>query len=121
METVHRRVARVVADRQGPLRGPLSELARLAEDHDVNTISRSLVFRCGEFLRRDRGQNRLADNLVTTDDPGFRRRRRRRFPARPTVPGCRPDRLSADSDGRDRLYEDAYRATAAQGDSAAGE
>lgn len=47
------------------------ELSRLAEDHDVNTVSRSLVFRCGEFLRRDRGQTRLADNLEMADDPGF--------------------------------------------------
>ena len=47
------------------------ELARLAEDHDVNTVSRNLVVRCGKFLHRDNGRTRTAGNLVTGDDPGF--------------------------------------------------
>lgn len=47
------------------------DLARLAEQPNVNTVSRSLVFRCGEFLRRDRGRTRLTDNLETHEDPGF--------------------------------------------------
>jgi len=47
------------------------ELARLSEDHDVNTVTRSLVVRCGQFLRRDSGRVRLAENLVTAEDPGF--------------------------------------------------
>ncbi len=46
-------------------------LARLSEDHDVNTVSRSLVYRCDQFLLRDRGRTRLMDNLVTAEDPGF--------------------------------------------------
>ncbi len=47
-------------------------LARLADDCNRNTISRSLVFRCNEFLCRDSKRNELIDNLVTNDDPGFR-------------------------------------------------
>jgi hypothetical protein len=45
-------------------------LARLTEDPNVNTICRNLVFRCGDFLRTNRG-NLLWDNRVTDDDPGF--------------------------------------------------
>ena len=45
-------------------------LARLTEDPDANTICRSLVCGCGEFLRRDRGRSLVCDNL-STDDAGF--------------------------------------------------
>ncbi len=47
------------------------ELARLSEEHDANTVSRNLAYRCGQLLRRDSGRNRLVENLVTGDDPGF--------------------------------------------------
>jgi hypothetical protein len=96
------------------------ELARLAEDHDVNTISRSLVFRCGEFLRRDRGLARLADNLVTSDDPGFAGAAGGDFRlAQPSAAaagiGFRP--IPMDEIG---LYEDAYRAKGDPGSVSAG-
>jgi len=47
------------------------ELARLSEDCNVNMIWRNLVYRCGDFLRRDIGRNDLIDNHVINEDPGF--------------------------------------------------
>ncbi len=47
------------------------QLARLSEDHDINTVAHNLVYRCNEFLRRDRGRNRLIGNIVVDKDPGF--------------------------------------------------
>jgi len=47
------------------------ELARLSEDHDVNHIWRSVVYRCGELTRRDASRTQFVDKLVTNDDPGF--------------------------------------------------
>jgi len=47
------------------------QLAHLADDPDVNLVCRNLVYRCGEFLRRNRGGARLFDNWVTEEDPGF--------------------------------------------------
>ncbi len=46
------------------------ELARLLEAPNVNTVSRNLVVRCGEFLRRDPGKNRLEDNFEARGDGG---------------------------------------------------
>jgi hypothetical protein len=43
------------------------ELARLAEDHDVNHVSRNLAVNCGEFLRRERGRTVVSDNVVLTE------------------------------------------------------
>ena len=40
------------------------ELERLAEDHDVNRISRNLVLNCEDFLRRDSGRAVVLDNVV---------------------------------------------------------
>jgi len=45
------------------------ELARLAENPDVNHLRRNLVIRCGAFLTRDRGIQDLADNVVLKADP----------------------------------------------------
>jgi hypothetical protein len=50
------------------------KLAALSEDADRNTIARSLVVQCREFLRRDSHRNQLLDNLETAEDPGFRNR-----------------------------------------------
>ncbi len=47
------------------------DLARLDEEPNVNLLGRNLVFRCGEFLRRDRGYAQLFANLATDQDPGF--------------------------------------------------
>jgi hypothetical protein len=46
-------------------------LARLAENPDVNMVWRNLVVGCGDFLLRDRGNQDLADNYLTSQDPGF--------------------------------------------------
>ena len=43
------------------------ELERLAEDHDVNRVSRNLVLNCEEFLRRDSGRAVALDNVVTSE------------------------------------------------------
>ena len=40
------------------------ELAQLAENHDANSIVRNLVVNCEEFLRRERGYNVFADNVL---------------------------------------------------------
>ena len=47
------------------------DLARLAEEPNVNTVSRNLVVRCGQFLRRDIGKTRLAENLEANEDTGL--------------------------------------------------
>lgn len=47
------------------------ELNKLQEGVNVNTVTRNLVVRCGQFLRRDPGCIRLGQNLVTDEDPGF--------------------------------------------------
>ena len=47
------------------------ELARLAVNADVNRIWRNLVWRCGQFLTRDRGIQELASNHLADQDPGF--------------------------------------------------
>ncbi len=41
------------------------ELASLRENPNRNTIQRNLVWKCGKFLLRDKGQNVLADNVVS--------------------------------------------------------
>jgi Right handed beta helix region len=41
------------------------DLARLAEDHDVNRVSHNLVINCEEFIRRDSGRSKIEDNIVT--------------------------------------------------------
>ncbi len=49
------------------------DLAQLKEGANVNTIARNVVLRCGQFLLRinPQGPNRVVDNVVTADDPGF--------------------------------------------------
>ena len=80
-------------------------LARLAEDHNVNTVSHNLVYRCTEFLRRDRGQNRAADNFIVSEDPGFADTAYGDFQLQDdAVPGFRP--IPFDEIG---LYRDALR------------
>ena len=81
------------------------KLARLSEDHDVNTVSHNLVYRCEEFLRRDRGRTKLADNFIVAEDPGFADAARGNFRIqRNPPPGFRP--IPFDQIG---LYRDAYR------------
>ncbi|MBC7286533.1 MAG: right-handed parallel beta-helix repeat-containing protein [Armatimonadetes bacterium] len=47
------------------------DLARLAENADVNMVWRNIVYRCGGFLTRDGGIQELMDNFLTAEDPGF--------------------------------------------------
>jgi hypothetical protein len=44
------------------------ELARLAEDHDVNRFANNLVLNCEELVRRDSGRLVLEGNVVTNVD-----------------------------------------------------
>ena len=44
------------------------QLARLAEDHNTNTVTGNLVVNCGEFLRRDRGFTFLEGNRLATNN-----------------------------------------------------
>lgn len=86
-------------------------LARLAEQPDVNSVWRNVVYNCGEFLTRDGGRQDLRDNWITHEDPGLVSRERHDF------------RLKADSPAFDRigfrpipfdeigLYQDEYRAS----------
>jgi tetratricopeptide (TPR) repeat protein len=46
------------------------DLARLAENPDVNMIWRNLVYQCGMFLVRDRGNQDLRGNLITDEASG---------------------------------------------------
>lgn len=47
------------------------DLARLAEDHDVNTIRGNAVVRCGRFLLRPPARLEVADNRVEPEFGGF--------------------------------------------------
>src|SRR5208282_3035107 len=47
------------------------ELAKLSDDYNVNLIRSNLVYDCQEFLRRDSGRNKMQDNVVTKENPGF--------------------------------------------------
>lgn len=47
------------------------ELALLAESHDSNTICNNVNYLCGRFLRGDSSRNKLIDNIITNEDPGF--------------------------------------------------
>lgn len=47
-------------------------IRRLDEALNVNWLSRNLVFNCGAFLHRNARGARISDNLVTTNNPGFR-------------------------------------------------
>ncbi len=80
-------------------------LAKLAEDYDVNTVSHNLVYRCEEFLRRDRGRTRAIDNFIADEDPGFADAARGNFRLDANaVPGFQP--IPFDKIG---LYRDALR------------
>lgn len=46
-------------------------LAHLAENPDINTIQRNLVWKCGKFLLRDNDRNISADNVITEDGSYF--------------------------------------------------
>lgn len=81
------------------------KLARLSEDHDVNTVSHNLVYGCGELLRRDGGRTRLQGNIVVAEDPGFADAAGGDFRLKgKQPPGFRP--IPFDQIG---LYRDAYR------------
>ncbi|MCX7597418.1 MAG: right-handed parallel beta-helix repeat-containing protein, partial [Armatimonadetes bacterium] len=56
---------------QPPYSTKYPALARLEENADVNMVWRNVVYRCGEFLTRDRGIQDLMDNFITAEDPGF--------------------------------------------------
>ena len=46
-------------------------LRQLAEGNDINMMWRNLVYNCGDFLARDQGIQRTANNYLTHEDPGF--------------------------------------------------
>jgi hypothetical protein len=84
-------------------------LARLAENPDVNMVWRNLVVGCGDFLLRDGGRQDLADNYLTSQDPGFADAKRLNFQLKPAAAvldrfGLRP--VPFDQIG---LYEDDLR------------
>lgn len=87
------------------------ELKRLAEDADFNTLRANLVWKCGQFLARDRGCNILEDNIVTDDPACFPDASRGDFtlkhvPEELAKVGFQP--IPFDAIG---LYTDAFRAT----------
>ena len=47
------------------------QLATLPEDYNVNQFRSNLVYDCPEYLRRDIGRNKMQDNVVTKENPGF--------------------------------------------------
>jgi hypothetical protein len=58
-------------------------LARLAEKPDVNMVWRNLAVGCGDFLLRDGGNEDLADNYLTSQDPGFADAKKLNFQLKP--------------------------------------
>lgn len=86
-------------------------LAHLADNPDVNMIWRNLVYQCGVFLIRDRGNQDVRGNLITDQVPGTTDVAGRQFPWKPDQAvmdriGFRP--IPLDEIG---LYEDRLRAS----------
>lgn len=84
-------------------------LAELAEHANRNTIARSLIVECRQFLRRDSKQLDLFENWETATDPGFRNLVKGDFHLQSPVPaatriGWRP--IPVEEIG---LYRDAFR------------
>ena len=48
------------------------ELATLAGPPDINNVWRNLLYQCGSLLTRDGGKERVADNFMAAQDPGFK-------------------------------------------------
>jgi len=85
------------------------DLARLAEDHDVNTLDRNLAMGCAEFLRREPRRNLQTRNVVTTHRTAFPQADRGRFAevaASRTMRGFGLDPIPFAEIG---LYRDTYR------------
>ncbi len=68
---VVRKLTEEVDVRKPPYSTRYPDLARLADNPDVNSVWRNLVCGCGQFLTRDRGIQDLTDNYVSSRDPGF--------------------------------------------------
>ncbi len=99
-------------DATGPLylaRYP--ELARLAQNCDANRVWRSLVYRCGEFVMRDRGVNELVDNDLSGAVPGFVNEGAGDFSLLPGAPVCQRIGFRAIPFGEMGLYAHPLRAS----------
>jgi hypothetical protein len=85
------------------------DLAKLSENYNVNLIRSNLVYDCQEYLRRDSGRNKLQDNLVTKDDPGFAQAAAGDFRLKTVPPALRQINFEPIPFDQIGLYHDAYR------------
>lgn len=85
------------------------DLARLAEDHDINTLHRNLAIGCIEFLRREPRRNLQTQNLVTTNWTAFPKAARGCFPEAAAPKTMRAFGLDPIPFAEIGLYRDTYR------------
>lgn len=95
------------------------DLARLAEDHDVNSLKRNLVLGCADFLRRDPHRGLRADNVVATNTAAFPHADRGVFPETAQADVMAGFGLAPIPFERIGLYRDAYRPVLPERDIAA--
>ena len=87
------------------------ELAHLSENPNVNVIRKNLVWKCGEFLRRDSGKNVLADNVTTDDGSCFVDAAQGNFEMKPSASVSAPPGFAPIPFKEIGLYEDSFRRT----------
>ena len=85
------------------------ELAKLSEDYDVNLIRSNLIYDCEEFLRRDSGRNKMQNNLVTKENPGFADAAAGDFSLTKISPALKQANFELIPFNRIGLYRDEYR------------
>jgi hypothetical protein len=85
------------------------ELTRLAEDNDINFVLRNIAWKCGEFLRRDKGQTVQADNTLTDDASIFADAARGDFTLKPNAPALKQSNFKPIPFKTIVLYKDEFR------------
>jgi hypothetical protein len=87
------------------------DLARMRENADRNFVWRNVAVGCGRFAARERGVNKMLDNVALADDPGFADPAARDFRLGPGSPLYRRLGFRAIPFEEIGPYEDQYRAT----------
>lgn len=110
-DQVIRETTQTVDIHNPPYSSRYPKLAQLADNPDVNMVWRNLVYQCGVFLVRDRGNQDVRGNLITDQSPDAVETGGRAFPWKPDQAvmdriGFHP--IPLDEIG---LYEDRLRAS----------
>jgi len=87
------------------------DLAHLKENPNANVIRKNLVWKCGEFLRRDSGKNTVTDNVITEDGSCFVDAGKGDFSMKKSNCTVAPPHFEAIPFEKIGLYRDAFRDT----------